>query len=352
MYGIIAAVKRPYFFEIFALANLIVVAIAFRASTFIVGSPLTHILTFTLGLGTQLLLGIGVRLLIALLRRDRGYLATIRTRAWITDTLRLLVFGAIVIVAYGWVKLVVPLYHPRLFDQELWDLDQVLFFGTEPTTFLLELFAGSGFLRVIDWVYANIFYASAFIAYAWVLSHPERRIRIAFANGNALLWITGAWLYLLIPSVGPAYRFPEVWFRYADSLTTTQGLQAVLMKNYQNVLRVASGVAISDSIRIVFGIGAFPSLHVAFQMYVFLWARRVWRTGQVLFGTFALLIFLGSMITGWHYLIDSLAGLLMAYLSYRACFPRHVEDGTIDAGRSPGGADRARGAGADPAAAE
>jgi hypothetical protein len=67
-------------------------------------------------------------------------------------------------------------------------------------------------------------------------------------------------------------------------------------------------------IQIVLGIAAFPSLHVAFQTYVFLWMRRLWTSGEVLFGIFALVILLGSMITGWHYLIDGLAGIALAVL--------------------------------------
>ena len=340
--GIIAAVKRPYFFEVFACANLAVILFIARESLPIIGSPLAHLAALSAGIGTQAVAGILVRVAIALVRRDRTYLRVIRGGAWITDTLRLIFFGAMVIVAYGSLKLVVPIHHPRLFDPELWELDRALFFGIAPTTFFLDVFGAPWFLRLIDWTYANIFFASAFIAYAWVLSHPRRRLRIAFANGNALLWITGAWLYLLVPSLGPAYRFPDVWFAYGEMLRNTQGLQAILMRNYQNVIRAANGVPITEPIRIVFGIGAFPSLHVASQMYVFLCARRVWRTGQVLFGIFVLLIFLGSMITGWHYLIDSLAGLVMAYLSYRFCFRDHADDDARnDAGRSAGEADSA-----------
>lgn len=339
--------RRPYFFEIFAVANLIVIALVAYASLRIVGSPLGHLLAFTLGIGAQALAGIAVRSIVALVRRDRSYFKVIRSRVWIADTLRLVVFGAMVIVVYGWIKLVVPIYHPRLFDPELWELDRALFFGAAPTTFFLDLFGARWFLRLIDWTYANIFFASASIAYAWVLSHPERRIRIAFANGNALLWITGAWLYMLVPSLGPALRFPDVWFAHAETLRLTQGLQAVLMRNYQNVLRVWNGgAAATEPIRLVLGIGAFPSLHVAFQMYVFLWTRRVWRAGQVLFGIFVFVIFLGSMITGWHYLIDSLAGLVMAYLSYRICFPKHADDDRTadDARRGAGGTDGSGGA--------
>ena len=346
--------KRPYFFELFALANLAAIALFARESIPIAGSPLRYILAFILALGTQALAGIAVRAVIALARRDRAYFAAIRSIAWIIDTLRLVVSGAIVVVGYGWLKLIVPIYHPRLFDAELWELDRLLFFGIAPTTFLLDVFGAPLFLRAIDWTYANIFVASAFIAFAWAFSHPQRRIRVAFANGNALLWITGAWLYLLVPSLGPALRFPEVWFAHAETLRVTQTLQALLMRNYNNVIRAWNGTAITEPIRIVFGVAAFPSLHVAFQMYVFLWTRRIWRAGQLLFGIFVFVIFLGSLITGWHYLIDSLFGLGMAYLIYRICFPRgDAEDrGRDDAGRSAGGADGAGGAGTDRAAAE
>jgi PAP2 superfamily len=348
-------VKRPYFFEIFAVANLIVVALFAHDSLRIVGSPLQHFFTFAIAIGTQAICGIAVRSLIALMRRDRTYFAAIRTREWLLDTLRLVAAGAVVIVVYGWIKLVVPVYHPRLFDAELWELDRILFFGIAPTTFFLDVFGAPSFLRAIDWSYANVFFVSAFVAFAWALSHPERRMRIAFANGNSILWISGAWLYLASPSLGPAFRFPEVWFAHAQTLQITQTLQAVLMRNYQNVLRAWNGTPVTEPVQIMFGIGAFPSLHVAFQMYAFLWMRRVWRAGQVLFGIFAFAIFLGSMITGWHYLVDSLFGAGMAYVIYRLCFPKDHGDhhaAADDPRRSAGGADRAGRAGADRAAAE
>jgi membrane-associated phospholipid phosphatase len=107
---------------------------------------------------------------------------------------------------------------------------------------------------------------------------------------------------------------------HRDTLRITQTFQALLMRNYQNVIRAASGQPAGE-IRIAFGIGAFPSLHVAFQMYVFLWMRRLWTAGEVLFGIFVLVIFLGSMITGWHFMIDALAGLMLGWGCY-AVFAR------------------------------
>lgn len=312
--------RRPYFFEVFALANLLLVGLLASGRLPGDGSPLRHVLAFAVVLGGQAVAGVAARLVIALVRRDRSYARRVRTAAWWLDTARLILFSAVAIITYGWIKLIVPITNPRLFDQALWDLDQLLFLGASPVLLFLDLFADRRFLAVIDWSYANIFYASSVIAYAWLLSAPGRRVRIAFANGNTVLWIAGGWLYMLIPAIGPAYRFPEIWFAHSEVLQTTQTLQALLMRNYQNVIRAASGEPVTAPIRIAFGIGAFPSLHVAFQTYVFFWTRKLWRAGEVLFGIFAAVIFLGSMITGWHYLVDSIAGLLLAWLCYRVAW--------------------------------
>jgi hypothetical protein len=260
--------------------------------------------------------GIAVRSLLSLIRRDRRYFRVVRRPGWILDTLRMMIAGGLVVTTYGWIKLVVPVLHLRFFDQQLWQLDRFLFFGMAPTTFIVEVFDTGPVLWLFDRAYAVIFGLSAFVAFSYFLSEPSRRVRIAFSNGNALLWISGAWLYVLFPSVGPAYRFPEVWLAHAQSLDVTQSVQRLLMRNFQDVIRAGRGLPVSAPINIIFGIGAFPSLHVAFQTYVFLWMRKLWTSGEVLFAVFTLVIFLGSMITGWHYLIDGLAGIAMA----AACF--------------------------------
>lgn len=306
---------RPYFFELFAIVNLLVVMIAMHRSRFLIGSVVVSIAGFAVNVGLQGLAGVIIRSVIALVRRDRAYFRIIRSAGWLTDTLRILVFGSIAIFTYGWIKLVVPIYHPKLFDQQLWDLDQALLGGISPNILLLDLLNNHAALRTIDWSYAYIFYVSMTVAFAYFVSEPSRRVRIAFTNGNVLLWLSGAWLYLLIPSLGPAYRFPDLWLVHDEALRRTQSLQAMLMRNYQDVLRAANRQP-HGSIRLIFGIAAFPSLHVAFQTFVFLWMRRLWRSGEVLFGIFVFVIILGSIVTGWHYAIDSVAGIALAGICY------------------------------------
>lgn len=307
--------RRPFFFEIVAVANLLAVALLAHRSLPVLAAPFKEALGLAGSFTVYAVLGVVLRLIVARLRNDHSYGRAIRRRRWQLDTLRLIVFTAVGMVSYAWLKLVIPIYHPRLFDQQLWDLDRVLFFGLSPNIFFLALFRQYPLLRAFDLTYAWVFFASITLALAWFLSHPSRRIRVAFANGNVALWLIGAWLYFLIPSLGPAYRFPDIWFAHADALQRTQQLQAILMRNYQNVLRAARGEAFQP-VQLLLGIAAFPSLHVGFQTFVFLWMRRLWPAGEVLFAIFACTIFLGSVITGWHYLVDALAGVLLAL----ACF--------------------------------
>jgi hypothetical protein len=311
---------RPYFFELFTLANLAVIwAVAARQGWQVIGTLPQTLLASGVGVVGQATLGILARWGIAAARgRGRDYLRAIGNAGWLTDTARLVVFGMLMVHTYGWIKLLVPIFHARLFDQQLWDLDQHLFFGLSPTVFFLALFRP--ILPLFDWSYASIFVASIIIAFAYFLSAPERRVRTAFADGNSAMWIVGAWLYMLLPSLGPAYRFPEVWFEYGSAMRTSHGLQLVLMKNYQSLLRMRLGA--SEPINIIFGIAAFPSLHVAFQTYVFLWFRRLWLYGEIVFGIFAFFILLGSMITGWHYLIDGIGGIALAWGCYRVAARR------------------------------
>jgi hypothetical protein len=316
----LTAAKRiyllPYAFELFVIANLAVIHLMFRRDS---NAVLTTLPSTLLAFGTALLLqgagGVVVRLIIAAGRGDaRAYLRIIRSPGWLTDTFRLILFGSLMTHVYGWIKLTVPLFHARRFDQELWNLDRTLFFGYSPNVLFLDIFSSKPVLHAVDWSYAMIFVCSMSIAFGYILSAPSRRLRTAFMTGNVVLWIAGAWLYLLVPSLGPAFGFPEIWFAYSESLGRTQSLQAMLLRNYQNVLQVRTTGA---DVNVLYGIGAFPSLHVGFQTYVFLWMRRLWTYGEIVFGVFLFAIFLGSMITGWHYLVDGLAGILLAALAYR-----------------------------------
>ena len=62
----------------------------------------------------------------------------------------------------------------------------------------------------------------------FIASMPERRVRIAFMNSNTLLWLTGAWIYIAVPALGHAYRFPEVWLPLAPYLANIHNISNAL----------------------------------------------------------------------------------------------------------------------------
>lgn len=308
--------RRPYLFEALAVVNLAAIAaIAHGRNVSVLGSLAGSLLQFVPLLLGYAAAGLAVRAAVAAWRGELPVLLrAVRRPGWISDTLRLAFSGALTMHAYFWIKLLVPILHPRLFDQELWDLDQTLFGGFSPNLLFVNVFSAPAVMHTIDWTYARVFFASMTIAFTFFLSAPGRRLRLAFTTGNTILWLAGAWLYLLIPSLGPAYRFPDVWLPLNEMLPITQHFQAMLMRNYQNVFRVVQGVP--ASVQLAFGIAAFPSLHVGFQTFAFLWMRRVWKWGQIVFGVFMLLIAIGSVVTGWHYLVDAIGGALLAAASY------------------------------------
>jgi len=304
--------RRPYFFEILTVVSFTAIAIWM--------APLhparRWLASFSLALPFlgALLAGVAIRYPLARRRgRGRAFLRVIRSRRWITDSVRLVFFCGFWTYTYCCIKLLIPLAHPRLFDQELWNLDTHLFFGISPNVFFVSLFSHPWALEAIDWTYSNVFLASLWIAAVYFLSAPSRRLRVAFMNSNVALWLIGAWLYMLVPSLGPAYRFPEVWLPLAANLGRTQFLQRMLMTNYQTVLQGRRG-----PISLVYGIAAFPSLHVGFVTLVWLWMRRSWRPAGLVFGAFTVLIFIGSIVTGWHYLVDSTAGVVLAWACWAA----------------------------------
>lgn len=314
---------RPHLYEIVLVANLLLIYALTARHTNAVFTTLPVVLGMALlSMGTQVIIAIVIRLAIAFFRGNwRGYVAIIRRPAWIIESCRLLLSAGLMLHVYGWIKLVIPLLHPRLYDQELWNIDRMIFFGISPNIFFLNLFNGRLALRTVDFSYGNIFVVGLCVAVGYFISSPVKRLRVAFMTGHVFLWLTGAWLYMLIPSLGPAYRFPDIWLQYADDLSTTQSMQALLWRNYSAVLHMNARNA--APVNILLGIAAFPSLHVGFQTFIFLWFRRIWTWGEVLFAVFVLAIFLGAMITGWHYLIDLIAGMLLAWIVWAVTSRRY-----------------------------
>jgi hypothetical protein len=248
--------------------------------------------------------------------RLRQYLRRTFTWSWLFLTLRLLLSTTLVIHVYGWLKGLLRLLRPRLYDQLLWDVDRWTFFGLSPNVFSLHALGEPAVLRTIDAGYGAVFFATMAASIPFFLPLASDRLRVAWATGYSLLWLAGAWLYYLLPALGPCYAFPEVWQPFAEHLPKAAASQAFLFRNYQLVPLIEQGV-IHPDFNLMAGIAAFPSLHVASQAFLALWARRLLPRLRLVFDLSVVLIFVGSVVTGWHYLVDSVAGAVLGWACFR-----------------------------------
>lgn len=257
-----------------------------------------------------------VRVMWEVLRgRVREYLSSIATVEWWVITARIIPTTMAISYIYAALKTHIPILQPRTFDALLWEIDRALLFGHSPNVLLLNLFHQDSFLRAMDFLYAILFFTALMISVPVILSVRSNPLRVAYTAGSVILWSVGLWLYLAVPSLGPAYVVSDVWDEVRHLFPRSTYWQYRLIQNYQLVLQIREGV-LPPGINMLFGIAAFPSLHVGFQTFVALWMSRVSRWAGMIGFLFAAIIFLGSVLTGWHYLIDSIAGAILAVLSY------------------------------------
>jgi hypothetical protein len=264
---------------------------------------------------------VGGVLLGAIVAASRGetrlYLAAVNTWRWRATTLLLIAGITLLGLLYGLLKIAVHMARPVKYDALLWKIDSALFLGSSPNVFLLELFSHPLLLRVFDWLYPFAFMGTVVASLLLIFGWPSNRERIGFLGGNVLLWLGGAWLYFAFPSLGPAYAYFEVWDEVREYFPWTQATQNALLENHLLALRMAAGER-DLPVSVHMGIGAFPSLHVAFHALFAFWLQRLVPRLRLLGWVMVGIVFIGSVITGWHYLVDSLAGLGLAWIAWRA----------------------------------
>jgi hypothetical protein len=271
-----------------------------------------------LGIALQL----GYRLLVRLARGNglpaslaalRVYLAEALRPGWWLLWLRLYVAYALVNYVYFWVKVSVPLLHGRLFDALLWKIDRALHFGFSPNVLMVELFAGTPLLGLLDRWYA-IYIVTVMWTIAFYACERRADLRRSFLLSCIVLWIAGPTLYLGVPALGPVYTDPGVFQEVLVDMPRAVGGQQVLWENYEKVVAGRTGPL--RAFNPTRGIAALPSLHVGAHFLFFLWARRFHRPLSALWALGTLFTFFGSVVSGWHYAVDGYVGILIGGLAY------------------------------------
>lgn len=174
-----------------------------------------------------------------------------------------------------------------------WELGAWLFTHTPSLMIELDRFYSIGWL------------APVLVFLVWA-SWTDSRERSRILAGCILLWAiggsVGAWLFA---SAGPCYSGDP---QFAPLLAHLEGFNAV-----QGQWQAALWRAYSLNESFVFaGISAMPSMHVAMAAYIALVISRHEPRLRWLVWSWAIVIQIGSVMTGWHYAIDGYVGAVIA----------------------------------------
>lgn len=309
---------RPFRLELILVAEIVLfhALLAWRGVDFGPGMIVGSLVGVPPQIVMLMLAGLALRLawLATTGRRDEARSWIVDVRWWVQSA-RFVLVGALLSHFYTWMKVFVPVIHRRLFDAQLYDVDRFFMFGLQPNVFFLNLFSGPSVIRAIDLGYSELFFSILAFSLAFFLSSRDETTRRSFVAGFVVLWSLGVWTYLALPALGPAYAFPEEFLRFRDQMQGSSLFQRALFENYQQVLRFALGRG-EPLINPLFGIAAFPSLHVGHVAFVAIAMNCVAKWTRLPFALAVAFIFIGSVVTGWHYLVDSIAGLALAWLSF------------------------------------
>lgn len=193
-------------------------------------------------------------------------------------------------------------------DDQLLALDKWLFLGHSPAVLVHDLFGRD----LAAFVFAEIYESFSFlvpISFVAALVFANRiRDGYVFLMSAIWLWILGVGSYYLIPTLGP---FASAANEFAG-LTPTKitATQAKYMAQREQLLQHP---AAADSFA---SISAFASLHIAFTFMILLMLRYYGfgRAVKVM-AVYLVAVMFSTVYFGWHFFVDDLAGLVVAFLA-------------------------------------
>jgi membrane-associated phospholipid phosphatase len=196
--------------------------------------------------------------------------------------------------------------HPR--DRMLLAWDRWLFLGHSPAAVLHDLLGQGASAYVLLVIYESFSTLVALALVASLVFAPRLRDGYVYVASAIWAWILGVCSYYLIPSLGPftseARQFSGLPHTIVQDTQTKYLAQRAYLLDHPHA---------SDAFA---QISAFASLHVAFIALLVLMARyyQLRRTARLL-----TLFLAGTMVAtvylGWHFVVDDLAGLLIAVLA-------------------------------------
>jgi hypothetical protein len=203
--------------------------------------------------------------------------------------------------AYSNLKPAVSLINHRQYDAWLESMERALFGGVLPTQWLLERSSAAA-LYFWDGVYGSVtlfMFVSVTIALHYEGIVGGSRLLLAYCIGL----FVDVFFTLWIPSLGPIFVHPD-WFEAMSGSNSDTVRRYLLFTVRQYADSPGTTYAYA-------GISAMPSYHVyAWACGLYYWRRL---PGWLLAAGILLnlLNWISTVVLGWHYALDGLAGILL-----------------------------------------
>ena len=226
-------------------------------------------------------------------------------------------------MAFTQMKSIIPILHPYDWDTTFAQLDAWLHFGTQPWQWLAPLLLNGPIVSIITVIYTGIWFLACFgtLTYAALdINRPQARMQ--FILSYFACWsIMGTFAAIIFSSVGPVYfqHFGTPSNLYQPLTEQLRLLDAQGWFTPVFAIDLVWNASQSKNIAMSgLGISAMPSLHVAMGCLIYLYARTFGPIARLISGAFFGMIFVGSVLLGWHYAIDSYAAIFGTVIIWKA----------------------------------
>ncbi len=230
----------------------------------------------------------------------------------------MLIIFSLMTVGFGVLKSSISVLNPFSWDVFFKDLDQAVHFGRLPHEWLSLIMQNPAFLWAFNFAYNLWFFLIFLFLYVFCSRYGDRREGIQFMNAFCLSWVViGFFIATYFSSAGPCY-FERVglgddYVGLMGNLDHASQSFRIWALETQNLLWDGQEGVRDGRL----GISAFPSMHVAIAVVMAMGASSVSRFWGGICWMFALTIFIGSIVLGWHYAVDGYASLILMMVIWK-----------------------------------
>ncbi|MGH3367222.1 MAG: phosphatase PAP2 family protein [Nocardioidaceae bacterium] len=232
---------------------------------------------------------------------------------WTPERLALIVVGLgsfyLTYVGYRNLKSFLPWIREHTYDGALGALDLWLTQGYEPADIMQAIFGTGIAAHVLSVCYVGYLVFVPVSLAAWLVWSRNIAGGLWYSTALCVNWTLGLASYYLVPSRGPAFVKPSLFWDLPD--TTVTVLQASLWASRHDV------ISDPNATQAVQSIAGFASLHVSVVFTAALITHMAVRRRWIRWAMWSYLpiTIVSTLYFGWHYIADDLAGLAIGLVA-------------------------------------